>query len=258
VACWAFTVTDFHLQLSAGFAGAQETIMKWSVIAVALATTAAGPLCWTSQALAQEAGIEAGVDSGMEASTAVDAAGEAAADGGGTSEAGASVCMVDKDCPGGGGNVCGGDVCSWCNTSMPGCKPPGGATSGVMCVPAASLDPGHCLADTDCKCNADAGMSAICCKPGSSFCIAHTCVYHNKLYTMPSDAGTPSSADAATGDDGGGSVIASSSSSSSGSGGGSSDNGGGGCNVSPASSSAFVFGAAAAMLGLAFGLRRRR
>jgi MYXO-CTERM domain-containing protein len=231
--------------------------MKWSVIAVTLATSAAGPLCWTSEALAQEAGTEAGLDSATEASPPVDAAGdapaEAAADGGGTSEAGATVCIVDKDCPGGGGNVCGGDVCSWCANSAKGCKPIAGSTSGQACVPAASLDPGHCLMDTDCKCNADAGMSATCCKAGSSFCLAHTCYFHTTPYTMPIDAGTSGSSDAATGDDGGGG------SSSSGSGSGSSsDNSGSGCNVSPTSSSAFVFGAAAAMVGLALGMRRRR
>jgi hypothetical protein len=237
--------------------------MKWSVIAVSLAAGASGSLCWSAAALAQEAGAEAGSEAGTtEAGTAAEAG---ATDSGGAGEASAGACMLDKDCPGGGGNVCGGDVCSWCTTSLPHCKPPTGATSGVMCVPAASGDPGRCMVDTDCKCNsAGAAMSAICCKVGSSFCLPHTCVFHNATFTMPSDGGASSSGsstDAAAGDDGGGGSGSSSGSSSSGgssSGGGSSDNGGGGCTVSAAPSSAFGFGAAALAVGLALGLRRRR
>jgi len=242
--------------------------MKWSVIAVSLAAGASGSLCWSAAALAQEAGAEAGSEAGTtEAGTTEAGTAEAGAtDSGGAGEASAGACMLDKDCPGGGGNVCGGDVCSWCTTSLPHCKPPTGATSGVMCVPAASGDPGRCMVDTDCKCNipgaSSTTMSAICCKVGSSFCLPHTCVYHNATFTMPSDGGASSSgssADAAAGDDGGGGSGSSSGGSSSGSSssGGSSDNGGG-CSLSAAPSSAFGFGAAALAVGLALGLRRRR
>jgi MYXO-CTERM domain-containing protein len=233
--------------------------MKWSVIVVSLAAGASGSLCWSAAALAQEAGTEAGSEAGTTEAGATEAgtAEEASTpDSGGTGEAGAGACMLDKDCSGGGGNVCGGDVCSWCLTSAAHCKPPSGATSGVMCVPAASGDPGRCSVDTDCKCNIPGAsgttMSAICCKVGSSFCLPHTCVYHNATFTMPSASSSGSSMDAAApGDDGGGSSSSGSSS------GGSSDNGGG-CSVSATASSAFGFGAAAAMLGLALGLRRRR
>lgn len=97
-------------------------------------------------------------------------------------------CYNDDDCPGGGGNVCGGDVCNWGKMSA---SPQGDKI--FYCNPAGTGSKGQdgwCTDDSDCKCKAQGAK-----------CIAPYCTF-----TKASDAPAGTGGSAAGGSAAGGSA----------------------------------------------------
>jgi MYXO-CTERM domain-containing protein len=168
-------------------------------------------------------------------------------------------CFNDTDCPGNGGDVCGGDVCSW---NMP-MKPVTDETKPYTCV-GAGTDPkaskgtdGWCTTTEDCKCRAQGAK-----------CVSVYCTFV-KPDQAPGAGGSPSgtagsgtggsgTAGAGTGGSGTGGSAGAGTAGAATAGTGTTTEDEGGCSVSAARTGTSVTALALGLLGLGAMVARRR